>query len=98
MTKVLYTGASVIGVREAIDDMRTTQLSVLIACVALGVTVPGGAEPDRVEVLSWQPARTGWLYVIDATIADSRIFLFDPERGEVIGTIRTGYNPAIAVS
>src|ERR1700686_2251410 len=78
--------------------MRTTQLSVMIAVVALGATVSGRGEPDRVEVQSWQPPRTGWLYVIDATTADPRIFLFDPERGEVVGTIRTGSDPDIAVS
>jgi hypothetical protein len=33
--------------------MRATQLSVLIAFVALGATVSEGTEPDRVEVQSW---------------------------------------------
>jgi hypothetical protein len=78
--------------------VRTPRISVLIALVATGATVSGRSEPDRVEVQSWQPPRTGWLYVIDATTPESRIFLFDPERGEVTGTIRTGYNPDIAVS
>lgn len=72
--------------------------SVLIALIALAATASGGTEPDRVEVQSWQPARAGWLYIVDATTAESRIFLLDPERGEVAGIIRTGYNPDIAVS
>jgi hypothetical protein len=78
--------------------VRTTRILVLIVVVALGASVSGRSEPDRVDVLSWQPPQTGWLYVIDATTAESRIFLFDPERREVAGTIRTGYNPDIAIS
>jgi DNA-binding beta-propeller fold protein YncE len=79
------------------NDVRTSHISVLIALVAVGATVSGRSEQERVEVLNWQPPRTGWLYVIDATTAESRIFVFNPERGEVTGTIRTGYNPDIAV-
>jgi DNA-binding beta-propeller fold protein YncE len=75
------------------------RLSVLITVIALATTASAGAEPDRVvEIESWQPPRPGWLYVVDATAAESRVFLFDPERGEVAGIIRTGYNPDIAVS
>jgi hypothetical protein len=77
--------------------VRSTRIPVLIALVALGATV-FGADPGRVEVLSWQAPHPGWLYVVDATTAQSRIFLFDPERGEATGTIRTGYNPDIAIS
>jgi hypothetical protein len=77
---------------------RTRRISVLIALVALGATVSGRSDPERVEVQSWQTPQTGWLYVVDATAGRSRIFLFDPERGEVTGTILTGYNPDIAVS
>lgn len=76
----------------------THRIAVLIALIALATTASGGTEPDRVEVQSWQPARAGWLYVVDATTAESRIFLFDPERSEVAGIIRTGHNPDIAVS
>jgi hypothetical protein len=80
------------------NHVPASRISALIALVALGATVSGRSEQERVEVLNWQPPRTGWLYVIDATTAESRIFLFDPEHGEVAGTIRTGYNPDIAVS
>jgi hypothetical protein len=52
--------------------------------------LPGGSDPGWVEVQGWQPPRTGWLYIIDATTVESRIFLFDPERGEVRGIVRTG--------
>jgi DNA-binding beta-propeller fold protein YncE len=76
----------------------TARLSVLIAIATLAASAFGKSEPERVEIQSWQPPRTGWLYVVDATTATSRIFLFDPERGEVAGTIRTGYNPDIAIS
>ena len=78
--------------------MRTTRVSIVIALVVLGATVSGQSKTDRVEVQSWQTPQTGWLYVIDATTARSRILLFDPERGGVAGTILTGYNPDIAVS
>lgn len=78
--------------------MRTRRISVLIAGVALGASVSGQSEPDSVDVRSWQPPQTGWLYVIDTTSAGSRIFLFDPERRQIAGTIRTGYNPDIAIS
>jgi hypothetical protein len=78
--------------------MRTTRVSIVIALVALGATVSGQSKTDRVEVRSWQTPQTGWLYVIDATTARSRILLLDPERGGVAGTILTGYNPDIAVS
>jgi DNA-binding beta-propeller fold protein YncE len=78
--------------------VRTARISVLIAVAALGASASGSSEPDRVDVQSWQPPQTGWLYVIDATTAESKIFLFDPERREVTGTIRTGYNPDIAIA
>jgi hypothetical protein len=78
--------------------VRTTRISVLIVVVILGASASGRSEPDRVDIQSWQLPQTGWLYVIDATTAKSRIFLFDPERREVAGTIRTGYNPDVAIS
>jgi DNA-binding beta-propeller fold protein YncE len=81
-----------------ISPMRWARFAVVIALAALAATVSGKSEAQRVEVQTWQPPQTGWLYVIDATIGESRIFLFDPERGEVRGTIRTGHNPDFALS
>jgi DNA-binding beta-propeller fold protein YncE len=83
---------------KAPNLMDRARISLLIVAVALGASVSGKSDPDRVEVQSWQPPQTGWLYVIDATTGKSRISLFDAERGKVTGTIRTGYNPDIAIS
>jgi len=71
-----------------------------ISILLLVVAATGVSEPDFVEVQSWQPPRTGWLYVIDATHEGSgaRVFLFDAERGEIAGVIRTGYSPDVALS
>ena len=52
----------------------------------------------RIEVQSWQAPQKGWLYVVDLGPLEPRVLLFNPDRGEVAGTIRTGYNPDIALS
>jgi hypothetical protein len=78
--------------------MRRERCAVLIALAALAATVSRKSAAQRVEVQTWQPPRTGWLYVIDATSGESRIFLFAPELGEVRGTIHTGHNPDVALS
>jgi hypothetical protein len=79
--------------------MRRARFAVVIALAALAAAVSGKSEPQRVEVVqTWQAPRTGWLYVIDATSGESRIFLFAPEHGEVRGAIQTGHNPDVALS
>jgi DNA-binding beta-propeller fold protein YncE len=78
--------------------MRTTPLAVMVGLAALCAGVSGGADRDRVEVQTWQPPQSGWLYIVDATPGESRVFLVDPETGQTAGTIRSGYNPDIAVS
>ncbi len=78
--------------------MHTTRMAVLIAVVALGSGVSGGSESHRIEVQSWQAPQKGWLYVVDPGPLEPRILLFNPDRGKVTGTIRTGYNPDIALS
>jgi DNA-binding beta-propeller fold protein YncE len=78
--------------------MHTTPLAVLVGLAALCATVSAGTDPNRVEVLTWQPPPSGWLYVVDATLGESRIFLVDPDTGKTGGIVRAGYNPDIAVS
>jgi hypothetical protein len=78
--------------------MRRERCAVLIALAALAATVSRKSAAQRVEVQTWQPPRTGWLYVIDATSGESRIFLFAPELGEVRGTLHVGHNLDISLS
>jgi DNA-binding beta-propeller fold protein YncE len=49
---------------------------------------------------SWTKPRRGWLYVFDPQpeSTGSRIWLFDPGTAAVMGSIRTGYQPDIALS
>jgi hypothetical protein len=49
---------------------------------------------------SWTKPRRGWLYVLDPQpgSSGSRIWLFDPATASVMGSIRTGYQPDIALS
>jgi hypothetical protein len=78
--------------------MRTTPLAVLVGLTALCARVFAGADPSRVEVLTWQAPQSGWLYIVDATLGESRVFLIDPDTGKIGGIIQAGYSPDIAVS
>jgi len=69
--------------------MRITILAVLLAVLPASRQT-GGSDPDRLEVQSWQAPHSGWLA--------PAVLLFDPEHGKVAGTIRTGFDAAIALS
>ncbi len=59
-----------------------------------------GYPAPKTTVESWTRPRRGWLYVLDAQpeSAGSRVWLFDPAIAKVMGSIRTGYQPDIALS
>ena len=77
--------------------MRITILGVLLAVLPAGHQT-AGSDSDRLEVQSWQAPHSGWLYVVDAAPLAPAVLLFDPGHGEVAGTIRTGFDAAIALS
>ena len=61
----------------------------------------GKIAPPKTATESWtKPPRSGWLYVVDPQpeSSGSRIWLFDPGTAAVMGSIRTGYQPDIALS
>lgn len=77
--------------------------------VNVGITVlcvrPAGQVTEfssQLEVDTWKSPRSGWLYVVDPEFkndrVESRIWLFDPNRGRIMGTIRAGSGPDIAIS
>jgi hypothetical protein len=57
---------------------------------------------SNIEVENWTRPQPGWLYVLDpkpeSGWSGGRIWLVDPETGEVMGSIRTGDNADFALS
>lgn len=50
-------------------------------------------------VEKWVRPRPGWLYVLDSRSGPhSRIWLLDPERSKVMGSVRAGYDPDFCLS
>ena len=62
----------------------------------------GGQKSPSVEVENWNTPRPGWLYVLDPrpNVGETggHIWLLDPETGNVMGGIHTGYHPDFALS
>jgi hypothetical protein len=59
-----------------------------------------GTTAPKTATESWTRPRSRWLYVVDPQpeSSGSRIWLFDPGTAAVMGSIRTGYQPDIALS
>ncbi len=64
------------------------------------VLSPGGGEPGRLLAPSWQRPEPGWLLVLDVNRlqAEGQILLVDVLGGTVKGVLRTGQDPAFALS
>jgi hypothetical protein len=72
------------------------------------VTEPLKAQPpanvvpvvSRLLPASWQQPKPGWLYVLDPNQlgSESEILLVDPSAGAVMGVLRTGNDPQMALS
>jgi DNA-binding beta-propeller fold protein YncE len=77
--------------------MRTSIFG-LLSWLLLAGAQNAPTDRNQLEVRSWQPTRSGWLYVVDPTTDASSVFLVDPEHDEIAGIIRTGYSPDIAIS
>lgn len=62
----------------------------------------GASEAPPIEVENWTKPNPGWLYVLDPrpNVGETggHIWLLDPETGNVMGSIRTGYHPDFALS
>jgi DNA-binding beta-propeller fold protein YncE len=60
------------------------------------------ADHSNVQIENWAKPVSGWLYVLDpqpdAVGAGGRIWLVDPESGNVMGSIRTGDHADFALS
>ena len=59
-----------------------------------------GTTAPKTALESWTKPRSGWLFVLDPQPESlgSRIWLFDPGTASVMGSLRTGYQPDIALS
>jgi hypothetical protein len=72
-----------------------------IARAAAGRSLPP-AFTSEIVVDHWAKPLPGWLYVLDPrsdpTSPGSRIWLVDPERSTILGSIRAGYDPDFALS
>jgi DNA-binding beta-propeller fold protein YncE len=55
-----------------------------------------------VAIDGWVKPQRGWLYILDPRAEfdrpGSRVWLFDPQKAKVMGSIRAGYQPDIALS
>jgi hypothetical protein len=60
------------------------------------------AFTSEIVVDRWTKPMPGWLYVLDPrsdpTSPGSRIWLVDPERSTILGSVRAGYHPDFALS
>ena len=60
------------------------------------------SRSSEVSIDGWTRPKPGWLYVLDprseANQPGSRIWLVDPETAKVMGSVRAGYDPDIALS
>jgi DNA-binding beta-propeller fold protein YncE len=60
------------------------------------------AFTSEIVVEHWTKPQPGWLYVLDPrsdpTSPGSRIWLVDPERPTILGSVRAGYDPDFALS
>ena len=60
------------------------------------------AFTSEIVVDRWTKPMPGWLYVLDPrsdpTSPGSRIWLVDPERSAILGSVRAGYDPDFALS
>ncbi len=60
------------------------------------------SKASRIAADGWTKPQRGWLYVLDpqpeSDSSGSRVWLFDPETAKVMGSIRAGYQPDIALS
>jgi hypothetical protein len=60
------------------------------------------SRPSQVAIDHWTTPRTGWLYTLDTQSGSdhpsARVWLLDPESGKVMGSIRAGDQPDIALS
>ncbi len=59
-------------------------------------------KAHEITVDTWTKPQPGWLYVLDphseSGHAGSRVWLYDPQNEKVMGSIRAGYYPDIALS
>ena len=62
----------------------------------------GLSELSQVAVDGWTKPQAGWLYVLDPRSESdhpgSRIWLLDPEKAKVMGSVRAGYDPDFVLS
>jgi hypothetical protein len=98
--RYLNTGTIIRGARDGAWSFASpaweAQVKPLIT-KALPVALPELRPAVTVE--SWSVARPGWLYVIDAAgDAEARILEIDPIAGRVMGSVRPGERPDIALS
>jgi DNA-binding beta-propeller fold protein YncE len=60
------------------------------------------ASTSEIVVDQWRKPLPGWLYVLDPrsdpNSPGSRVWLVDPEKSTIMGSIRTGYDPDFALS
>jgi YVTN family beta-propeller protein len=89
-------------------------VGLIAATVLANATMHSGPEPRVVQdtgqrpspdtshllPVAWQHPQPGWLYVLDPNGLDleSQILLVDPRAGKVMGVLRTGNDPAMALS
>jgi hypothetical protein len=66
---------------------------------------PAQAEaPERwnIQIENWTKPQPGWLYILDpkpdTSSSGGRVWLFDPDSGKAMGSIRTGDHPDFALS
>ncbi len=79
--------------------MRAMHVSAWAAMAVFTTALSPAADRSlRIEVQHWTAARSGWLYVLDASLLAPRVLLIDPARATIAGVIRVGGDPDLAIS
>jgi DNA-binding beta-propeller fold protein YncE len=82
--------------------MKSYIFSITLILVALSSAQIAPQQSQSVEVENWTKPQPGWLYVLDPrpNVGETggHIWLLDPDSGNVMGAIHTGYHPDFALS
>lgn len=74
--------------------------SALAPLLVAGTSLQSGSGDQIQHAKHKQHPQSGWIYVLDSNRMglESQVLLVDPDQGRVVRTIKTGYNPDMALS
>ena len=82
------------------EGKASSETSISSAASVVGQhQIQSSGRISEVAIEKWVKPKPGWLYVLDPRSGShSRVWLLDPEYSRVVGSIRAGYDPDLALS